>query len=137
LQRQARDFAFVALFHLTERTVKKVLLDADKMHDGAVLKGKDPKDFNAMLGVLARCGYVTDGKPFAPNLQKLNLISNAIKHGQGPSLSRLASEFPDLILYRHPGKPLAPDQVFLTAELLRELAASVADFWGAFPMGDY
>jgi len=86
-----------------------------------------------MLSVLARCGYVTDEQPFARDLHKLNLISNAIKHGHGHSLTKLSKEFPDLFLHREPNEPLVLDHLFLTPELLRQLAASVAAFWGAFP----
>lgn len=100
LQRQVRDFAFAALFHLLERTVRKILLEADRRYGGAVLKAeKDTENFKAMLSVLARCDYVTDEQPFARDLRKLNLISNAIKHGHGRSLTKLSEEFPDLFLH--------------------------------------
>lgn len=64
---------------------------------------------------------------------KLNLISNAVKHGHGRSLTQLSEEFPDLFLHREPNELLVLDYLFLTPELLRELAASVAAFWRAFP----
>jgi hypothetical protein len=133
LQRQVRDFAFAALFHLLERAVQKILQQADTIHSGAVLKGKKPKNFSAVLRVLARCGYVTDGQPFAPDLHKLNLISNAVKHGHGDSLTQLAEEFPDLFLHRAPDESLDPEHLCLAPELLSQLAASVAAFWGSFP----
>jgi hypothetical protein len=134
LQRQVREFAFAALFHLLERTVQKILRDADRMHGGAVLKGeKEPLDFNAMLRVIARGGYDIGGQPFTRDLHQLNLIANAVKHGHGRSLTQLASEFPDLLLRRAPGEDLTPEHLFLTAELLSELSASVAAFWEAFP----
>lgn len=138
LQRQIRDFAFAALFHLLERAVQKILRDADTIHGGAVLKGKKPPtEFKAVLCVLAQCGYVTDGQPFAHDLHKLNRISNAVKHGQGRSLAQLAEEFPDLFLRRVPNETLVPEHLVLTPELLSQLAASVAAFWSSFPTQQY
>jgi hypothetical protein len=97
LQRQVLDFAFPALFHFLERAVQEILRDADTLYGGAVLKGKEPpKEFKAMLCVLAQRGYATEGKSFTHDLNKLNLISNAVKHGRGQSLTRLAKKFPDL-----------------------------------------
>jgi hypothetical protein len=104
------------------------------VHGGAVLKGeKEPPDFCAMARVLARCGYDIEGQPFTRDLHKLNLISNAVKHGHGRSLTQLAKEFPDLLLHRAPEEELTPEHLFLTAELLNELSASVAAFWEVFP----
>jgi len=138
LQRQVRDFAFAALFHLLERAVQKILRDADAIHGGAVLKGqKPPEKFKEMLCVLAQCGYVTDGQPFAHDLHKLNLINNAVKHGQGSSLTQLAEEFPDLFLCRVSNETLVLEHLLLTPELLSQLAASVAAFWSAFPAQQY
>ena len=138
LQRQAREFAFAALFHIWERTVWKILRDADRIHHGAVLEGKKKKlDIDSTLRVLARCGYDTEGQPFVRDLHKLNLISNAVKHGHGSSLTQLAEEFPDLLLRRELGEELTPEHLFLTAEHLTELAASVAAFWELFPAQQY
>jgi hypothetical protein len=74
-----------------------------------------------------------DEQPFARDLHKLNLISNAVKHGHGRSLTLLAEEFPDLFLHRAPNEPLVLEHLFLTPELLRQLAASVAAFWICSP----
>jgi hypothetical protein len=82
---------------------------------------------------LAQCGYVTDEQPFARDLHKLNLMSNAVKHGHERSLTQLAKEFPHLFLHRAPNEPLVVEHLFLTPELLIELAASVAAFWRSFP----
>jgi hypothetical protein len=137
LQRQVQDFAFAALFHLLERAVRKILREADTVYCGTVLEGKEPKDFCAMLRVLARCGYVTEAQPFVRDLRKLNLISNAVKHGRGKSLTRLAKEFPDLFLCRAPNEELVPEHLFLTSELLTQLAESVAAFWASFPTQEF
>jgi hypothetical protein len=133
-QRQVREFAFAMLFHVLERTVRKILVEGDTVNRGAVLDGKQvPGKLADMLGVLARCGYNTEGRPFMHDLHKLEVIANAVKHGHGRSLNQLAEEFPNLLLYRAPGEELTPEHLFLTAELLRELASSVAAFWEAFP----
>jgi hypothetical protein len=88
---------------------------AKKRSDCAATIRRNPsKNFNAMLCVLAQCGYVTDDQPFARDLHKLNLISNAVKHGHGHSLTQLAEEFPDLFLDRAPNEPLVLEHLFLT-----------------------
>jgi hypothetical protein len=134
LQQQALDFSFVAVFHLLERTMQKIFRQWDETLGGTVLKvGEPPPNFNAMLRMLAVYGYVTDGQPFVGNLHKLNLISNAVKHGQGPSLIQLADEFPDLFLRRASDEMTIPEHLRLTQDLLRELVESVAAFWAAFP----
>jgi 2-hydroxychromene-2-carboxylate isomerase len=134
LQRQVREFAFAALFHTLERTVWKVLQDADRLNAGAVLKNEGKSlDFCSMLKVLARCGYDTTDRPFRRDLHKLNLISGAVKHGHGRSLTQLHQEFPEVFLYRSADEELTREHLYLTAELLNELANAVAAFWETFP----
>jgi hypothetical protein len=140
LQKQVLDFAFAGLFHLLERTVLKIILEADKRHCETVLNLDERKKnlcFEDVRRVLARCGYVTDDQSFARDLHKLNLISNAVKHGQGRSLKRLAKEFPDLFLCPAPNETFVLEHLVLTRKLLSELAASVAAFWSAFPAQQY
>jgi len=124
VQRQVLDFAFAALFHLLERAVQEILSEAN---------AEPPEEFKDTLRVLAQRGYVTEGKPFTHDLNKLNLISNAVKHGRGKSLTRLAKKFPDLFLNREPNETLRPEHLLLTPELLNHLAESVAAFWSSFP----
>jgi len=133
LRRQVLDFAFAALFHLLERALQRILHQADDVHSEGVLQGKKLRQFDEMCRVLARCGYDTTGLPFARDLDKLKLISNAVKHGQGVALYRLAKEFPELFLSREPTETLVFEHLSLTPELFTRLAASVADFWDSFP----
>jgi hypothetical protein len=140
LRKQVLDFAFAGLFHLLERSVLKIVLEADKRNCKTVLNAKERKKnlhFKDIQCVLARCGYVTDEQSFTHDLHKLNLISNAVKHGQGGALTQLADEFPDLFLRRAPNETLVPEHLVRTPELLTQLAASVAAFWGSFPTQQY
>jgi hypothetical protein len=88
IQRRVLEFAFAALFHLLERALQRILHQADDAYCGKVPKGKKLRqlNFDKMLRVLARCGYDTNELPFAGDLHQLNLISNAVKHGQGTAL---------------------------------------------------
>jgi hypothetical protein len=135
MQRQVREFAFATLFHVFERTLRKILIEANRIYKESVLKGDgDLASLDSMLGVLARCGYDTDGQPYRQSLHKLNLISNAVKHGHGRSLTQLAEKFPELFLHRAQDEALALEHLhYLTAELLIELAEAVAAFWESFP----
>lgn len=134
LRRQVLDFAFVTLFHMLERRLQKFLRDADRLYGGAILNGtRQSLDFNAMLGVLARCGYDTNERPFRHNLRKLNVISNVVKHGHGSSLTRIAQEFPGICIRKELDEEMTPEHLVLTPELLSELGTSVAAFWESFP----
>jgi hypothetical protein len=127
LQRQVLEFAFSALFHAFERTLRKILLEANLLHNQTILKSEsEVYKLTGMLSVLARCGYPTAWSSFRPDLDKLNMISNAVKHGQGVALRQLANKFPELFLCREPDEVLLPDHLHLKPELLTELANSVA-----------
>ncbi|EWY41223.1 hypothetical protein N825_30655 [Skermanella stibiiresistens SB22] len=145
------EMAVAGLYHLWERRAVHML----RLHELSRSKSDDGKrkaaelslnDFGEIRAQFERLGWDLEIQPFYKKLNKLRLVTNAVKHGPGPAMTKLWRKCPTLFWpYNEPGHPIPADlpaepssanTLDLTADHFRDYARAVEAFWKAVPIID-
>jgi hypothetical protein len=145
------EMAIAGLYHLWERRVTHLLRTYERGQPGAGTPKQEMTDL--YLGTFAqirdefeKLGWSLETQDCYKKLNQLRLVTNAVKHGDGDSRTRLWRKFPRLFWpYNHdsypipedvPTVPTAANTLELTPEHFKEYAEAVEAFWKAVPSLD-
>jgi hypothetical protein len=136
---QIVGLAIAGSYHLWERVTKEFLLRelVRQIEDAVRLKSQIHKAcFEKIVGLLEQMGWQVRMEPFYPELDRLRLIANAVKHGDGPSTTKLLEAAPELFLDfggDFLNKNLGAEELRLTRQHFEVANAAVASFFETFP----
>lgn len=95
---QVTGLAISGLYHLWERLLKTFLVRmfADCNPPYVRSKAVWNADFNTLVSLLAKCGWDVKSTDFHTDLDRLHLVANVIKHGNGKSCNDLMAKAPEM-----------------------------------------
>lgn len=103
------------------------------------------RNISDIFELLSQFGWKVEDEPFFKMLDACRLVVNAYKHGKGQAMVQLYHKHPKYLRGLYPGvhdilpkefvelEHIEHDWLALTEEQMDELAASIRQFWGAFP----
>ncbi len=119
------------LFHQWERSTKHFIAT----FSAEPLAKLEHKDFNGLCGLLERLGFdIKQCNAFA-GLETARMISNTVKHGEGPEFRTLIARHPELAAGFEPSrwsKDPRPDDLRFTIRDFDAAAAAIGELWVAF-----
>lgn len=131
--------AVAGLYHLWERTLKDFLLRELNWFGGDARNRKKLQhaDFETLVAILGSMGFHIESDPFYRGMNLARLVTNAIKHGEGPAFDELKAVAPHLV--RGPMgldfdfTVATPDDIWIDGPAFAELAIAFRQFWEALP----
>lgn len=129
--------AATGLFHLWERLTKRFIAVDLRRRGFEATPPISRWTFDDTMSCLTKMGWDVRREPFFPDLERLQLLANAVKHGHGPSRDRLAARWPE-VLRDHATQPssfvhLEWDDPQVTPDHFNQVASAVMAFWSSFP----
>ena len=119
------------LFHQWERGTKHVIA----AYSAKPLAKLEHKDFNRLCGLLERLGFDIKHCIAFAGLETARMISNTVKHGEGPEFRALITRHPELAAGFKPSRwrkdPRPADLRFTIGEF-DAAAAAIGEIWVAF-----
>ncbi len=131
--RHILNLGFSGLFHIFERQIVEVLRRLDYRRGGEVFGHTDPKrpwHFGQYTSALEKGGYPIAGETRIW-VDRLRLISNAVKHGSPSSVEKLHKKFPELFWNCDASQGL--EFLNLPPALLLASASVLGRYWREFP----
>jgi hypothetical protein len=102
VREQVTGLAIAGIYHLWERLLKEFIVNPYRF-DGPtnVLPTKEEvfkADFPKLEAVLHEVGWTIKTEGFYSDLDRLRLVANVVKHGDGPACKALLEKAPDMFL---------------------------------------
>jgi hypothetical protein len=145
------EMAIAGLYHLWERRVTHLLRTYKRGLPGAGGQRQEMTDlklgtFADIRTEFAKLGWDLESQEFYKKMNQLRLVTNAVKHGEGESMTRLWRKHPRLfwpyinesypIPEDMPPAPTAAKTLDLSPEHFRDYAGALKAFWQSVPSLD-
>ncbi|MCB1882682.1 MAG: hypothetical protein KDG89_01605 [Geminicoccaceae bacterium] len=137
IKRQTIALGLAGLFHLWERMIKRFIGDELRRHGFQAKKDIGKWNFSDIVSCLKTFDFDLTQQAFWQDLNRLHLIANTVKHGYGPSRTRLAAEWPEI--FNNLGAEassfvrLEYDDPQFAEEHFDQFAETLKTFWEHFP----
>jgi hypothetical protein len=138
VRQQIIGLATSGLYHLWERLLKQFIckeLRHCSFGKRSVHEEMAKADFKELEKLLSQFGFCLAKQSYYADLSQLRLVSNVIKHGDGPSCKELQAVAPEMFqgyLYHFDVLSNA-DSLELKLEDFVRYTRAITDFWNTFP----
>ena len=139
VQGQLHVLCVAGIYHLWERTLKDFMLREIDFGGDEKIREIRMAGFEKLICCLTKLGFDVKSEQFFAGMETANLVTNACKHGGGPSLDRLAMKAPNLLQGPDQSMPLLPfapphpDNLWVDASKIEEFGSSIEQFWREMP----
>jgi len=139
VRQQITGLAIAGLYHLWERLLKEFLEASFRAVDSPVTPQTVRRaDFNVIIVWLReRFGWDIEAEEFFADLDRLHLVANVVKHGDGKSCEALLEKAPQLFRdfgHSWPNERRGADDLRLERGHFVQFAGSVVRFIECFPI---
>jgi hypothetical protein len=142
VREQVTGLAVAGLYQLWERLIKKFIVneylsDKPTMQDFLPTNDKVLKaDFSKLEKFLKSVGWSIKKEEFYPDLDRLRLVANVVKHGDGPACKVLLQRAPDMFFdfgHSWPNEKRGASHLLLKREDFPKFADAARRFFERFP----
>jgi hypothetical protein len=129
---QVTGLAVSGLYHLWERLLKEFLIQ-EGLREKRSIHGAD---FKKLTMLLSDSGWNISAQDFYPSLERLCLVANTVKHGDGQSCEKLLATAPELFFDfggQWMNESRRADDLRLDAGHFEQFTRAVRAFFEQFP----